>query len=137
MPRLQCRACLVFCMDFRLHNQLRDFLASENLDRDGVDIVRVAGASRCLARPGDPSEREFMLRQLRIAAVRHGIREIYLINHEDCGAYGPDNITDSDEELMVHSRDLRAARAMLNEEFPEIDVIADFMWLDGGVKRVD
>jgi hypothetical protein len=124
-------------MDYRLHDQLRNFIVTENLDRDGADIVRVAGVAKNLARPSDPSEREFVLQQLRVSAMLHGMKEIYLVNHEDCAAYGPENVPDSDEELMVHSKDLRAARTLLNEEFPKIDIRAYFMWLDGRADRVD
>jgi carbonic anhydrase len=124
-------------MDYRLHEKLHSFIAANGLDRDGVDIVRVAGVAKNLARPSDSSERDFVLQQLRTSVTLHGIKEIYLINHEGCGAYGLERVPDSDEELMIHSKDLRAARTLIKENFPEIDVRVYFMWLNGEANPVD
>ncbi len=124
-------------MDYRLHEKLHSFIAAVGLDRDGVDIVRVAGVAKNLARPSDPSERDFVLQQLRTSVTLHGIKEIYLINHEDCGAYGLEQVPDSDRELTVHSKDLRAARTLIKENLPEIDVRLYFMWLNGQANPVD
>jgi carbonic anhydrase len=124
-------------MDYRLHEKLHSFIGAVGLDRDGVDIVRVAGVAKNLARPNDPSERDFVLQQLRTSVTLHGAKEIYLVNHEDCGAYGLDHVSDSDEELMIHSKDLRTARTLVKENFPEIDVRVYFMWLNGQANPVD
>ncbi|MFH1130665.1 MAG: carbonic anhydrase [Pseudomonadota bacterium] len=137
MSENKCRACLIFCMDYRLHEQLRNFIAEKNLDRDGVDVIRVVGAAKNLVRPNNPSEREFVLQQIQTSINLHGIREIYIINHEDCGAYGLENVADSEEEFAVYSDDLRAARTMLKEEFPGVQVRSYFMWLNGQADLID
>lgn len=137
MSAHECRACLVFCMDYRLHEKLHSFIGAVGLDRDGVDIVRVAGVAKNLARPSDPTERAFVLQQLRTSVTLHGIKEIYLINHEDCGAYSLQHVPNSDEELMIHSKDLRAARTLIKENFPGIDVRLYFMRLNGQADPVD
>jgi len=107
MGKRKCRAAMVFCMDYRLHSQLAGFL--ERADRDS----------------------DFILEQLDTVHRLHGIQQIYLINHEDCGAYGPEDIPDSAEELEVHRRDLLAARRLVEQNFPEVEVLPHFMWLDG------
>jgi hypothetical protein len=38
---------------------------------------------------------------------------------------------------MIHSKDLRAARTLIKENFPEIDVRVYFMWLNGEANPVD
>jgi carbonic anhydrase len=124
-------------MDYRFHEKLHNFIVVNGLDRDGVDIVRVAGVAKTLARPSDPPERDFVLQQLRTSVTLHGIKEIYLINHQDCGAYGLGHVSDSGEELIIHSEDLRAARTLIKENFPKIDVRLYFMRLNGQVNPVD
>ena len=131
-----CRACIIFCMDFRLSGALAAFLSAEKLDKDGADIIRVAGAAKSLARPNDPRDRDFLLEQLAISGRLHGARQFYLINHEDCGAYGQEQMPGGDAELAVHSRDLRAGRALLQERFPAIDVLTCFMRLDGRAEPI-
>ena len=84
----KCKACLVYCMDFRLHESLANFFAQQKLDGAGADVIRVGGAIKSLAQPKEIRDREFLLEQLNVAYELHGVRQFYLINHEDCGAYG-------------------------------------------------
>mgnify|MGYP000268168473 CR=1 FL=1 len=137
MPKLRCRACLVSCMDFRLHEPLRRFITAHDLDRDGVDVVRIAGVAKNLARPASPWEREFLLNQLKASVRLHEIREVFLVNHEDCGAYGLENVPDPEEELTLHAEDLRAAKEIVLRELPDVSVHTYFMRLDGRASRVD
>jgi len=63
----ECRACLVYCMDFRLHESLANFFAEQKLDGDGADVIRVGGAIKSLAQPKEARDREFFLEQLNVA----------------------------------------------------------------------
>jgi hypothetical protein len=123
-------------MDFRLNGALNAFLSEQKLDKDGADIIRVAGAAKNLARPSEPRDRDFLLQQLATSAGLHGTRQFYLVNHEDCGAYGQEQAPDSDAELAMHSRDLRAGRALLQEKFPGVGVLTYFMRLDGRAEPI-
>ncbi|MBW1981914.1 MAG: hypothetical protein JRJ12_11915 [Deltaproteobacteria bacterium] len=137
MSMHQCRACVVYCMDFRLHPPLANFMKEQKLDIDGTDIIRVAGAARSLVRPKDDRDRQFLLEQLQVSYKLHQARQFYLVNHEDCGAYGPENVKDSEEELAMHSKDLRAARAVVQDHFPEVEILTYFMRLDGRAELID
>ena len=136
MSAHQCRACIVYCMDFRLHDGLARFFADQGLDQERADVIRVAGAGKTLVRPGHDRDREWLLEQLTISYDLHQARQFYVINHEDCGAYGPEVIPDSEEELGVHRGDLAGARAFLRERFPDVDEQTYFMWLDGHAEHV-
>ena len=136
MPH-QCRACLVYCIDFRFHAALEAFLHDQKLDRDGTDIVQVAGAAKSLAHLGEGVGGSFLLEQIQISQRLHGVRQIYLVNHEDCGAYGLEDVVDSEEELATHRKDLRAARAVLEEHFPAAEILTYFMHLDGKPEQID
>jgi len=124
-------------MDFRLHESLANFLADQKLDGDGADIIRVAGGVKSLAQPKEDRDREFLLEQLKVAYELHGVRQFYLINHEDCGAYGLENVVDNEEELATHLSDLGGAKALLQDQFPDIEVLTYFMSLSGAAKRID
>lgn len=132
-----CRACVLYCMDFRFHGHLAALMAQEGLDDDRADVIRVAGAAKNLARPEDPRDRERLFETFQISHELHHARQFYLINHEDCGAYGLEVITDDDQEIEVHRTDLKRARAELTERFPDVEVICYFVWHDGQIDRVD
>ena len=127
----QCKACLVYCMDFRLHDLLAKFLAEQELVEAGADIIRVAGAIQSMAQPQQSRDRDFLLEMLRVSYDLHGVRKFYLINHEDCGAYGLEDVPDSEEELATHRKDLKSARALVESLYPDVEVLTYFMWLSG------
>ena len=137
MAEHRCRACLVYCMDFRLHESLANFFAEQKLDGDGADIIRVGGAIKSLSRPKEARDREFLLEQLNVAYALHGVRQFYLINHEDCGAYGLEDVVDSPEELATHREDLRVAKALIQNRFPDTEILTYFMKLSGTAGVVD
>jgi carbonic anhydrase len=136
MGDLKCKACVVFCIDFRLHDQLSRFIAERSLDEDGADIIRVAGVAVHLARPAEQWTREFVLGQQEASKRLHDVEEIHLVNHEDCGAYGLKCPPGSAEELAVHQKDLRTARAILEERIPGVKIYTHFLRLDGRVETI-
>ena len=133
----KCKACLVYCMDFRLHESLANFFAQQKLDGAGADVIRVGGAIKSLAQPKEIRDREFLLEQLNVAYELHGVRQFYLINHEDCGAYGLEDVIDSQEELATHREDLRVAKALVQDRFPDTEILTYFMRLSGTAEAVD
>lgn len=137
MAEHRCRACVVYCMDFRLHESLANFFAEQKLDGDGADVIRVGGAIKSLSRPKEARDREFLLEQLNVAYALHGVRQFYLINHEDCGAYGLKDVVDSPEELATHREDLRVAKALIQDRFPDTEILTYFMKLSGIAEVVD
>jgi len=59
----------------------------------------------------------------------HGIRRVILINHEDCGMYGP---AGTDER---HEQDLKNAKEKIRRLFHEIEVDTYFLHLNGVFER--
>jgi len=129
-----CDAIVITCMDYRLHRRTggRDVVGQfvESLGRD-CDVISRGGACQDLVRPagaGDPA----LLRDLQIAVERHGVNTIYLLNHENCGAYADMSFPSRDEELTRHWQDLRAARDLLQRQFPHVRVQMCFAELAPG-----
>lgn len=137
MVEHSCRACVLFCMDFRFHDHLAELFVEEGLDEERADVIRVAGSAKNLARPEDPRDREHLYEMFQTSYDLHHARQFYLVNHEDCGAYGLEVIADDDDEIAIHRGDLRRAREQLAERFPDVEVICCFVWLDGQIDRVE
>jgi carbonic anhydrase len=131
-----CEACVVTCEDFRLHyrkdgrNYIGDFIKALNAD---CDLVARAGAVQDLVRPKGTSD-ETLLRDIGVSVNLHKAKTIYLINHEDCGAYASLAFKTRDEELDQHYKDLRAAQKILMDKFyyPGIQVALRFAELVPG-----
>lgn len=128
-----CGACLVTCEDFRLHrrsdgrNFIGEFIGTLSTD---CDLIARAGSIHDLVHT-DTGRGAVLLRSLDVAVNLHGVESIYLVNHQDCGAYGHFAFTSLDEELERHRRDLLAARDMLRARYPSVHVVPLFARLDG------
>lgn len=115
-----CQAIVVSCMDFRLRKHLRNW-TTKTIDKGGFDRVAVAGGVKNLG---------FLVDQVGLSVKLHGICEAYLINHEDCGAYGEDGTFEK------HKEDLTLARDILKQKFPKLKVVPLYLKLSGEFIKV-
>jgi carbonic anhydrase len=120
-----CEAALVCCEDFRLHHRpdgsdvVSEFLSALNVN---CDVISRAGAIQDLVRPRQGFDGE-LIRDLDVSANLHQVADIYLMNHEDCGAYGAFfSFGSRAEEIAQHLTDLAAARRLLQERYPNIRI---------------
>ncbi len=116
-----CKALVVNCMDFRFHTAIRDFLVSLGL-KDQYDLVSLAGVSKCVV-DKDPAGSAILLKQVELSRKLHGISEIYLIHHMDCGAYGGHAAFNSENtEHDIQCQDMEATRTILAAKYPQLQV---------------
>jgi len=120
MPH-HCQALIIHCIDFRFHSAIRDFLVSLGL-KDQYDLVSLAGATKGLVE-NDPASASIISKQIEISQRLHGISDVYLIHHMDCGAYGGhaafENIqTEHDKQLA----DMEVAKQIIQQKFPHLAV---------------
>jgi carbonic anhydrase len=85
------------CMDLRLTDNLLDFLNFDNL-QNRYDHVILAGTSLLCTQKNknllkkDPATsyanwRQVFYDHLSVAKTLHGIEDVYIVEHQDCGAY--------------------------------------------------
>jgi len=120
-----CEAALITCEDFRLHQRLdgKNYIAAfiESLGMD-CDLLTRAGGVQDLVRPKEHGYCDSLLRDTEVSAKLHEAQTIYLVNHEDCGAYAGMDFSSREEELEQHYKDLVKAKKMILEKFPGKDV---------------
>lgn len=109
-----CQAIVVSCMDFRLRKYLNGWTDKNIIG--GFDLVTIAGGVKNCS---------FILEQIGISVRLHRIKEAYLINHEDCGAYGKTGT------YKKHQKDLLLAKKMIAKKFPKLQVSLFYLKLDG------
>jgi hypothetical protein len=120
-----CESALITCEDFRLHQRKdgRNYIAEfiKNLGMD-CDLITRGGGVQDMVRPKERGYCDCLLRDAEVSAKLHDAKFIYLVNHEDCGAYGDMNFSSREEELEQHYKDLRAAKEIILENFPDKEV---------------
>ena len=85
------------------------------------DLVSIAGAAKNFL---DPQTQPVALRQVEISKTLHGIKDVHLINHTDCGAYGGRSAFAGEEaERRKHRDDLAAAADVIRGAFPDLSVV--------------
>ena len=128
----RCEAALITCEDFRLHqrkdgrNYIADFIKERGVD---CDLITRGGSVQDLVRPNGEGYRGCLLRDSNVSAELHGCRVVYLINHQDCGAYRGMDFNDIEEEVKQHISDLKEAREIILERFQDVRVETFFAYL--------
>ena len=117
-----CDALVIHCIDFRFHEAIRDFLHNE-LNIESYDLLTIPGAAKHLTATGSATRREGLLEDISISIRLHAPKEIILINHADCGAYGGAKAFENfDDETKNHESALRESRAVLHDKFSGLRV---------------
>jgi hypothetical protein len=103
-------------MDFRFERGMFDFLNAQNLLGD-ADIVGWAGSGKVFL---DPETQIFALKQLELSHKLHGMCEIHIIQHRDCGGYGGSKQFESpDAETRFHMDQIEKIKKVIKEKFPD------------------
>ena len=111
---------VVHCIDFRFQEYLDGWL-SENLGHGNYDRVSYAGSVL---------DFDTVFEQIKISERLHEIKQVILINHEDCGAYGAEGTYER------HQKDLLAAKEKVLGSFPHLNVSLLYLRLDGRFEKV-
>lgn len=116
----KCDAIVVNCIDFRFQKYIRDWIGTW-LNGKTFDFVGFAGATKDLAT---------IMGQIDISVKLHQITEVYLIHHEDCGAYGDQSTPDR------HRQDLIKAKQAIQAKYPYLRIHMYYLHLDGRFEEI-
>ena len=108
-------AIVVTCIDFRFQKYITGWL-KKNLGDHKYNRVAMAGAI---------FDFKTILNQIDISNRLHHIKKVFLINHEDCGAYGKLGTYER------HQKDLRLAKAKIQKKYPHLEVKTYYLHLKG------
>ncbi len=103
----ECEALVITCIDFRFHETTSRFIR-EGLGISTFDLATSPGA--CMRLNTDI---------ITLSKRLHNIKQVVIVNHATCGAYG---IKDPGAELEAQSQDLRKADALLGDLFPDLSI---------------
>lgn len=120
MSTHDCDAFIVACIDFRFQKFIKKWL-EENFPDKTYDYVGFAGATKDL---------ETIKKQLDISVRLHHIKEVVLIHHEDCGAYGAEG------NYGRHVVDLKKAGQTIRTLYPNLLVSLFYLHLDGEFEMI-
>ena len=118
MSQHRCQAVVFRCIDFRLTPEFNQLLEQIGLPVGSYDLVSLAGGAKDLLST-NPAESELLFKQIEIAQRLHGVTEVVIVHHDNCGAYG---IPDRQEEEKIQVSDLEKIHSLLNQRYPGLAV---------------
>lgn len=129
---------LISCIDPRLADDTT--FRFEALGRtDRYSEMRIAGAALAIVDDRNPGWQATFWENLAATRQMHGIRNVTLLNHRDCGAMnawaGHRLADDPAEELRVHTEVLNAAADAIRARHPDLLIEIKLMDLTGHVER--
>jgi len=138
-------ALLLSCMDYRLTDEIADYMQNHLHMKKKYDYVILAGASLGVNNTKYPNWGKTFWEHLDTAIALHSIHEVIIIDHRNCGAYklllGKDfpaeaNDAQLKEETAVHKQQLDTLAKAIHEKYPNLEVATLLMSLDGGVEEI-
>jgi carbonic anhydrase len=138
-------ALLLTCMDYRLTDDVADYMQNQIHMKKKYDYVILAGASLGVNNTKYPNWGKTFWEHLDTAIALHSIHEVIVMDHRNCGAYklllGKDFPADSSpaqlkEETAAHKEQLDVLAKAIHEKYPNLDVETLLMSLDGEVEEI-
>lgn len=106
-----CKYLIVHCIDFRIQKEIKKYMQQEEILGD-CDVVSCAGAVK---------NKDFIIEQIGISVRLHNTKEVILVNHTDCGAYGgSQNFNSPQEEKDFHTNEMRVAKEAILAKYPDL-----------------
>jgi carbonic anhydrase len=116
------------CMDGRTQLTVINYL-QKHFGVVHVDMITEAGPNKILAEGVDANAVRSIQRRIDISVNKHGSVGMAIVGHEDCGG----NPAEKPQQL----EQLKAARAFLQETYPDVPRIALWVDLKGNVEELE
>ncbi len=125
----KCNNLILHCMDYRLQDTINDWIKEKGMSGN-IDRISVGGPCKNM---------EFAMKFIKICIEKHGVKNVYLTQHEDCAGYGGHgaftSIDSEREQLVDDMMDLKANVKLL---YPNVKVHTILMQEnDGGWDMID
>lgn len=118
---------VITCMDFRYLEIINQILKDRHdIDMLKVDYLSIAGASKGVV-GGE------LMPSIEIGHKKHGVKNIWMFDHIDCGGFGGQAAYDNDErkEAEAHFESQDRAQDAIHKIMPELVVVSYVIGLDG------
>ncbi len=132
-------ALMLSCMDYRLDDDVVQFMNTLGLNGK-YDHVVLAGASLGVVANELSDWHKTFWDELDLAVRLHGIEEVIVVDHRDCGAYklvkGADAVATPELELAAHTAVITEFAAQVRVKFPELQVSGYLMALNSQAEPI-
>lgn len=118
----KCSSLILHCMDYRLQTAVDDWIRENKLN-DDIDRIAIGGPCKDI---------ELAMKFIKICIEKHGVRKVFLTQHDDCAGYGGHEAFTSleiEREKMIG--DMYAVKTAINENYPQVKVTTLLLQQEG------
>jgi len=130
-----CEAVVLSCIDFRFWQETVKFV-EEELGIKSFDFPSLPGAAKAI---NECADEDIATKCLQVPCDLHHVKKIVIINHADCGAYGGSVKFngDTEAEQKFHEEELKKAKAKIQAQFPDKEVILAYVKIIDNANTID
>ena len=132
-------AVIIWCFDAGFRNVLESFIKAMGWRGDRVDVITEPGGVKTLVSPIEEAHRASLVWRIQSSLKLHHPKNVVLMLHGDCGAYGGLNAfgDDAAKEKENHEKDLRVAKEYIEKRLPAGTKVK--MWFSAfdGLHRIE
>jgi len=122
-----CEAGVLTCIDFRFWEVVTEFVKNE-LKIESFDFPSLPGSTKPVNEVWDI---KVIKDCVAVSVDLHQIKKFLIFDHQDCGAYGGSGkFPNQEEEREFHNEKLREAKTVINQDFPELEVLLYYIKLN-------
>ena len=118
----KCNYLILQCMDYRIQHPIIDWIRKRGYLKD-IDVISFGGSCKL---------KDFALQNIKICCEKHGVRQVFLTQHDDCAAYGGHaafgSLKAERKKLIADMMDLKKR---IGERYPEVIVATLYIQEDG------
>lgn len=115
----QCRDLVWACFDPRQWSLVKEFLHQQGIVNGRLHRMSGIGGGVFPLTRATPDVRAYHANCVRVAVTTHGVQNIILVNHEQCGMYANANLPNT---TAFHGDEIREAAAYLHATFPALSI---------------
>lgn len=109
-------------MDYRLQEAVEQWIENKGLSGK-IDRISIGGPCK---------DMEIAMKFIKICIQKHGVKNVYLTQHEDCAGYGGhDSFASLDSEREKLTDDMMDLKANIKLQFPAVKVYTFLMQNEG------
>lgn len=130
-----CEAVVLACIDFRFWKETMQFV-EQFLGIENYDFPKLPGSAKAI---NESQDGDISMMCVGVPCDLHGAEKIVVVNHSDCGAYGGSKKFggDSEAEQKFHEQELKKARDVILEKYPENEVVLAYAKLSGYQEEIE
>jgi hypothetical protein len=130
-------ALVLTCMDYRLVDDHTNYFNGRGMKNKYDHVVLAGGTIGALGKLGQEWADTFW-KHVGVAVKLHGIHEVIVLDHRDCGAFklafGKESIAERAAETKLHKQQAALLTAQIKQKFPELKTEMLIMDVDGSVE---